>query len=133
MFISLLAATFAVAFVVSWILVVIFRKPMSRILNRILDDKISYDWVRYLIFAVFVVGISSGVRPRELQQYISPESADMPPLILDTDRWVLEIYRTIIGTLEGVAWMLLVFFIVSLIVFAVVRMMELRKPAGTAE
>ncbi len=131
MFISLLAATFAVAFAVSAILAFVFKKPMDRILARILADEISYAWLRYLLFAIFVVGISSGVRPWDLQRYISPETADGIILTLNLDRWVLEIYRTIIGTLEGIAWMLLVFFIVALIVFAIVRMMELRKPSGT--
>jgi len=131
MFISLLAATFAVAFAVSAILAYVFKKPMDRILARILADEISYAWLRYLLFAIFVVGISSGVRPWELQRYISPETADGAILTLNLDRWVLEIYRTVIGTLEGIAWMLLVFFIVALIVFAIVRMMEMRKPSGT--
>lgn len=131
MFISLLAATFAVAFGVSAILAFVFKKPMERILARILADEISGAWVKYLLFAIFVVGISSGVRPWELQRYITPDSPDSVLLTLNADRWVLEIYRTVIGTLEGVAWMLLVFFIVSLIVFAIVRIMELRKPVET--
>jgi hypothetical protein len=133
MFISLLAATFAVAFCVSWILAAVFRKPMDKILARILDDEISHAWELYLLFAIFVVGISSGVRPWELERYISPETMDGVPLVLNAERWVLEIYRTVIGTLEGVAWMLLVFFIVTLIVFAIVRMMELRKSGRKSE
>jgi hypothetical protein len=131
MFISLLAATFAVALAVSAILAYVFKKPMDRILARILDDEISDAWLRYLLFAIFVVGISSGVRPWELQRYISPDTADGVILTLNAERWVLEVYRTVIGTLEGIAWMLLVFFIVALVVFAIIRMMELRKPSGT--
>ena len=131
MFISLLAATFAVAFAVSAILAFVFKKPMDRILTRILADDISSAWLRYLLFAIFVVGISSGVRPWELQRYITPDTPDGIALVLNADHWVLEIYRTVIGALEGIAWMLLVFFIVALIVFAIVRMMELRNQPGT--
>jgi hypothetical protein len=43
----------------------------------------------------------------------------------------LEIYRTVIQTLQGVAWALLVFFVVALIAFAIVRRGETR-PAGPA-
>ncbi len=129
MFISLLAATFGVALAVSGVLAFVFRKPMDKILARILADEISKSWLQYLIFAIFVVGISGGVRPWDLQRYISPDTPDGVVLELNAERWVLEIYRTVIGTLEGVAWMLLVFFIVSLIVFAVIRIFELKRGA----
>lgn len=130
MFLTLLAATFAIAFGVSFIIARVFRTPMTRILDRILADEIADAWIRYLLFAVYVVGISSGVRPWDLQRYIDPQpglEAGAAPLTLTLDHWVLEIYRTVIGTLQGVAWMLLVFFIVSLIVFAVIRIFEMRR------
>ncbi len=44
--------------------------------------------------------------------------------MLTTDRWVLEIYRTIVGTLQATAWMLLVVFLVALIAFVIVRAFE---------
>ena len=41
-------------------------------------------------------------------------------IALTTERWVLELYRTIIETLQGIAWMLLVFFLCSLVAYVVV-------------
>jgi hypothetical protein len=35
------------------------------------------------------------------------------------DRWVLEVYRPVIGTLQSVAWMLLVFFLLALLAYVV--------------
>jgi hypothetical protein len=78
-----------------------------------------------------VVGISGGVRIWELEKYITPRGKDDPPIILNGDRWVLEVYRTVIETLQSVAWMLLVFFVVALVAFVIVRVFELR--AGKAD
>jgi hypothetical protein len=47
-------------------------------------------------------------------------------VVLNSDRWVLEIYRTIIGTLQSAAWLLFVFFVFALIAYVIVRGFELR-------
>jgi flagellar biosynthesis/type III secretory pathway M-ring protein FliF/YscJ len=39
----------------------------------------------------------------------------------------LEIYRTIIGTLQSNAWILLLFFLFALIAYVIVRGMETRR------
>lgn len=44
-----------------------------------------------------------------------------------TERWVLEVYRTIIETLQGIAWMLLAFFAAALLAHVVVRLSELER------
>ena len=133
MFITLLAVTFLIALAVSFIVVKMFSSPINKILMRIISDEISAAWSRYLKFAIFVVGISSGVRVWELEKYITPalnrESGEI--LVLNSDRWVLEVYRTIIGTLQGVAWMLLVFFIFALIAYVIVKISETRKSRTT--
>jgi len=129
MFILLLAVTFGVSAVVCIILVRVFRKPLDRILNRLLGDDIYMAWTRYLLFALYVVGISGGVRVWDLEKYITPPKAGEAPLVLDSDRWILEVYRTIIGTLQSVAWMLLVFFLVALLAFVVVKGREIRHPS----
>jgi hypothetical protein len=51
-------------------------------------------------------------------------------LQLTQDRWVLEIYRTIIETLQGIAWLLLVFFVFALIAYVIVRVFELKQKKG---
>jgi hypothetical protein len=43
---------------------------------------------------------------------------------LNTDRWTLEVYRTVIETLQSIAWMLLVFFVAALIAYVVVRVLN---------
>src|SRR5262249_18980690 len=98
------------------------------ILRRIISDEISQAWAKYIKFAIYVVGVSSGVRIWELERYITPPQYTAAQVIeLTRDRWILEVYRTIIGALQGIAWLLLVFFIFSLIAFVIVRISELRR------
>ncbi|MBI4446050.1 MAG: hypothetical protein HY645_09070 [Acidobacteria bacterium] len=129
MFLSLLAVTFLVALLVSFVVSRLFLNATGTILQRILSDPIYMAWVRYLMFAIYVVGISSGVRIWELERYINPTLSGertRPLLVLNADRWVLELYRTTIGALQGIAWLLLVFFILALIGFVVVRLGEMK-------
>jgi hypothetical protein len=128
MFITLLIVTFIIAFSVSFLISIIFKKPLNRILNRIIADEISAAWSKYLTFAIYVVGISSGVRVWDLEKYITaPAKEGAEIIVLNSDRWVLEVYRTIIGTISGVAWMLLVFFVFSLIAYVIIRIYEANK------
>ena len=134
MFITLLGVTFLISFTVSGFVVAVFNKPVTQILERILADSISRAWVRYLQFAMIVVGISSGVRVWELEKYLLPaKSTDSAILQLTKERWILEVYRTIIGSLEGLALLLFVFFIFALLAFVVVKIFEMRQQKVGAE
>jgi len=134
MFITLLIITFAIAFVVSSIVVGIFAGPINKILVRIISDQISSAWSKYMKFAIYVTGISSGVRIWDLEKYITEQRFEGAKIVqLNTERWVLEVYRTIISTLQGVAWMLLVFFIFALIAYVIVRAFELKKKSAESK
>lgn len=132
MFLTLLGVTFIISLFVSWIVARIFAKPIDDILQRIISDGISKAWLKYLDFAIYVVGISGGVRVWELERYISPQVPNTQALELNRDRWVLEVYRTIIESLQGLAWLLLVFFVISLIAFVILRRAEVRQPKSPA-
>ena len=129
MFILLLIITFIISLAVSYLIVKMFSAPIDKILDRIISDTISNVWTKYLRFAIYVTGISSGVRIWQLEKYITaPQTTENAEIItLNTDRWVLEIYRTIIGTLQGIAWMLLVFFIFALIAYVIVHVFEIKN------
>lgn len=129
MFYTLLIVTFLIASCVSWVVTKIFTKPAESILKRIIQDDIFSSWLTYLKFALYVVGISSGVKLHQLERYITapnwPEGAQVPELT--SQRWTLELYRTIIETLQGLAWVLLVFFSIALLSFVVVKVFEIRQ------
>jgi hypothetical protein len=127
MFLTLLVVTFAVALVVSFATAKMFSASIQRILERIVTPDLAGAWHRYLMFAVYVVGISGGVRIYSLEQYINPRLPKEGPLVLNADRWTLEVYRTVIGTLQAIAWLLLLVFVFLLIAYVVARGLERRN------
>ena len=127
MFITLLSATFILSFIVCFIVAKIFRPVVEKIMQRLVAEDIFTAWSKYLIFAIYVVGVSGGVRIWELEKYITPRTGATQVIELTNDRWILEVYSTIIGTLQSVAWMLLLFFIFALIAFVIVKGMDLRR------
>jgi hypothetical protein len=125
MFIPLLIVTFTISLVTCFVTGWLFRRPITAILNRSIGPQLSGAWQRYIAFAVYIVGISGGVRIWDLEKYITPHLPASEPITLNADRWTLEVYRTIIGTLQSIAWMLLVFFVFALVAYVVLRGFEL--------
>ena len=132
MFLTLLLVPFAVSVLVSLAVAAMFAKPIESILNRVIADTISAAWLRYMKFAILVVGVSAGVRIYELEKYISPARNDKDSTVLELtqERWILELYRTVIEALQGIAWLLLVFFVFALIAYVIVRIAEMKSGAG---
>jgi hypothetical protein len=127
MFIVLLILNFFIALAVSFSVVLIFKKPIGRILQRLVSEEIYKAWSRYIIFAIYVVGTSGGVRVWDLEKYLTAKTPGGTVVELTSERWVLEIYGTILDTLQACAWMLLVFFLFALIAYVIVKSMEMRK------
>lgn len=76
-------------------------------------------------FATYVVSVSDGVRIHDLERYISasylhPEE-QQTILELTNERWVLELVRTIIETLQSIVFMLLIVFVATLIAYVLMR------------
>ena len=132
MFLSLLAVTLAVSVAACALVARIFRGPITSILDRLVGAELSAAWKRYLVFAIYVVGVSGGVRIWDLEKYITGRGPDETPIILTGERWTLEVYRAVISTLQSTAWMLLVFFVFSLIAYVILRGFELKR-AKSAE
>lgn len=127
MAIWLLLITLSVSLIVCFSVTRIFNKPIGDIISRLVSDSLSAAWSRYITFAIYIVGVSGGVKIYHLERYITPRSEDQRVIEMNLDRWVIEIYRTIIETLQGIAWMLLVFFLFALIAYVIIRGFELRR------
>ena len=137
MFYYLIISTFALALLVSFIVMRLFSNSINAILARIIHDPIHEAWAKYTKFAGMVVGTSSGIRIYDMEKYITPltyaENDKRIVIELTQERWVLEIYRTIIETLQGLAWMMLVFFMVALIAYVIVRWSEIKYQSKSSE
>jgi hypothetical protein len=136
MFLFLLFATFAAALAVSFAVMWLFTKPIDSVLRRIIADEISAAWSKYMKFAILVVGVSSGVPLRDLEKYVTSTLGGrevQSTVSLSFDRWIFELYRAAIETLQGIAWMLLVFFVFALIAYVIVRIGEMRGEPSSAK
>ena len=124
----LLSITLLLAIAVSVAVARAFSTPLDNILKRIIADEISAGWLKFLKFAILVVGVSAGVRIRDIEKYATPLRGDKEARVFDFtfERWILELYRTVIDTLQGIAWMLLVFFVFALVAYVIVRIAEMR-------
>src|ERR687891_238870 len=74
MFITLLAVTFAISVGTAFAVSRLFDKPVSTILARIVAPELSSAWHRYITFAIYVVGVSGGVRVWALERYVTPRT-----------------------------------------------------------
>jgi hypothetical protein len=132
MFLALLIVTLLTALAISFAVARLFAKPLDRILTRIIAEDISSAWSRYMQFAILVIGVSSGVRIRDLDRYIGTRSdKDAKLLEFGFDRWILELYRTAIDTLQGITWMLLLFFVFAMVAYVIMRIAETRFGPAT--
>jgi hypothetical protein len=130
MFFVFLLVTLVTALITSAIVVAFFRKPTLSIFMRIIGEDVAASWHKFLLFALYVVGVSSGVNLWKLEQYVFPSSTEPESIrVLTGQAWAFEIFRTILSTLGGLAWALLVFFVIALIAFAIVKMRETKQRA----
>lgn len=132
MVITLLVTTFIVAFVVASLVVWLFNKPFESILRQVLPAELSPAWAKYLRFAIYVVGIGGGVRVWDLEKYMIAQYPYKVIVALTPERWLLELYQTIIGTLQSTTILLLVFFVFALLAVVVVRIFEARGAKSEA-
>jgi hypothetical protein len=127
MFYLLLIVTFLVALLVCFIVSRLFNDSIYKILKLIVPEAINEAWLKYIKFAIYVVGISGGVRVWDLEKYITSRYNNQEVVKLTAERWTLEIYRTLIGSLQSIATVLLIFFIFTLIAYVVLRIFSARK------
>jgi hypothetical protein len=128
----LLIVTSAVSLVMSTLVALLFFRPISRILGRVVAEELAPSWRRYILFATYVVGIGGGVRLWEIERYVTPDK-DGTLLQLTSNRWIIEVCKSVIGSLQSIAWMLLVFFLFALVAYVVERGFESRKATAKGE
>ena len=124
MFVLLLVVTFTLATAASYVVARMFDKPLAGIIARLIPDELSVAWHRYVLFGLYLIGVNGGVRIWEFQKYVLPIGAARDTLILTPDRWALEVYRTLMGTLQSTAQVLLLLFICALLGYVIVRARE---------
>ncbi len=119
MFYLLLLTTLLVAIVSSFLVFKFFRNAIEGVLELIVPQELTEAWLKYLRFAIYIVGVSSGVRVWEIERYMPGQRDGREALALTNERWVLEIYRALIEALQSISTLLLVFFIFALLAYVI--------------
>jgi len=127
MFLVMLLVTLLVSLLTAGLTARFFDRAVARILARIVGDDLADAWHKYIQFTIVVVGVSGGVQLFELQKYIANKGDTGTPPALTVMSWCLEVYRTMIETLQSIAWMLLLFFLCGMIALVIMRGLEQRR------
>ncbi|MEM7050166.1 MAG: hypothetical protein AAF604_10915 [Acidobacteriota bacterium] len=130
MFVWLLLATVAVSLGCSLVVSRVFDRPLRKIFDALVSESLAAAWHRYVKFAIYVIGVSGGVSIYHLQKFADGMGG------LTRDRWLLESLRAFQSSLESLAILLLVVFLVALVAFVILRGFELmvsRRAAKQAE
>lgn len=135
MFVALFGASFLLALVLSVTIAWLSREAIDTILRRfVAGSVVRRGFEKYIRFAIVVVGISGGTQVKPLQEFISASQYNKAALqaALTQEFWAMELYRTVMGTLEGTAGLLLICIFLALIAPAVLRMLKVEplKPAA---
>jgi len=107
---------------------------VKNILRKLLDDEAAAAWTRYVFFTLVVAGVTAGARVRILEEYLAAPSFNRGAMLaqLTQEFWVLEMYRTVIGTVVGMAWVLLGLSLVAGIAYVIADKYRLNRayPGG---
>jgi hypothetical protein len=123
MFLALFAVSLVLAFGISATVAWISKDAIESILHRYLAGRISTAVSKYLRFAIVVAGISDGTRAGALRDYISAPAYTRDELTrqLTPEFWALELYRTALGSLEGILWLMLIFSLGAVVAIVLIR------------
>ena len=127
MVLGLFAVSFLLAVSLSIFIAWISREAIDAVLRHFIADSIvRAGFEKYLRFAIVVAGISGGTRVRALQEYVSTSNWNKAAMeaALNQETWVLELYRTVTGSLEAIAGLLLACLVLALLAPAVFRMFK---------
>ena len=123
MFLALFGVSLVLAFAISAIVAWASKDVVEGILHRFLADRISAAVSKYLRFAIIVAGISDGTRAGILRDFIYTPNTNRDALSaqLTQEFWALELYRTAIGSLEGILWLMLIFSLGTIVAIVLIR------------
>lgn len=129
MIVTLFLVTFVLAAGLAAGVAWLSKDPIEVLLHRFLAAHISVALSKYLRFAIVVVGTASGTRVAALEEYIGATSYNKTAMTaaLTQETWVLELYRTVVATLEGIVWLLLVVAFFVLLAILIIRKANMKQ------
>lgn len=120
MFVVFLAVNFLVALLISLGIVLLFYRPALNFLKRHFHEESLILWVRLIMIGIVVFAIGLGTRVWDLEELIAPTGH----FGLTRDQVALEIYNTIVATMQVTAFLLFVLLAIVGIAVAIKRKSE---------
>ncbi len=126
--IIILTYSFAAALAISACVVLFFSKSIDEAVALVIPREMSPAWSGYAKFALFTVTFAGGMRLRQLAEFVMMRaSAGQAPI--SAGQGLLEILKTITGSLIAASGILLAFFGVALAVYASARFYQSHRAA----
>lgn len=124
---AILAFSFAAAVVLAASVVFFFSRPIDEALVRVVPPEMNSAWRQYVKFAVFVVTFGGGMRVSELSSFVAARGTGSPPLT--GGQGLMEVLKSVSGSLSAAAIGLLAFFVAALSIDASRRLYQSRRAA----
>ena len=115
----ILAFSFAAAIAIAGSVVVLFSKSIDEALSRVIPAEMASAWRQYVKFALFTVTFAGGMRLKALAEFVALRTPIGPPLT--AGQGLLEVFKSIAGSLVAASATLLAVFIVTLAIDASMR------------
>jgi len=114
------------------------KDVIEAVLNRFMSNQLCVAALKYLRFAIIVVGVSSGSRVRLLDDYLGAPAWNRAALTeqLTPEVCVATVYHTVLDSLMGIAWLFFVIAFIALVALFIIRkakpewLQDEKAPAG---
>jgi hypothetical protein len=106
----MLSSVFLSTLVISGSVVLIFSPLIDGVLFRLITGEMAAAWSLFAKFALLVAALTGGLRLSDIGSLISAAQGGGAPASLSSGKILLEVFRAVLGTLNGSVWMLLLIF-----------------------
>ncbi|HOJ37927.1 MAG TPA: hypothetical protein PLI27_02305 [Ignavibacteriales bacterium] len=124
MFYLLLFSSLITGILVTFITIKIFRGTIKSLIQKIIELDIYEEWLKYITFVMYIIGVSSTFKINELAKY---SDSYFQQNIFQVEKLVLNLVGTTINVLQSLAWILFLFYIALLVIIVIFKISANRK------
>ncbi len=124
MFYLLLFSSLITGILVTFITIKIFRGTIKSLIQIIIELDIYEEWLKYITFVMYIIGVSSTFKINELAKY---SDSYFQQNIFQVEKLVLNLVGTTINVLQSLAWILFLFYIALLVIIVIFKISANRK------
>jgi hypothetical protein len=106
----MLLSVFLSALVISGGVVLIFSALIDGVLRRLITGEMAAAWTLFTKFALFVAALTGGLRLADMGALLSSAQTGAAQSSINSAKVLLEVFKAVLGTLNGAVWMLLLIF-----------------------